>query len=308
LSLHARELRVGRFALRVMSGPDAGLSQPSDAEEFVVGTAPGNQLVLKDPTVSRHHLSVTATTKGFLLRDLGSTNGTTVAGLRVEAAYLSAGALVGAGETQLRFELLEDEVHEPLAKESAWARLLGSSPAMRRIFALMPKLAASTSTVLLYGETGTGKGLIAESIHQEGPRATQPFVVIDCGAIPPTLIEAELFGHERGAFTGAHGARAGGFELAQGGTVFLDEIGELPLEMQPKLLRALEERTVKRLGGSERIALDVRVIAATSRDLHQEVNRGTFRSDLFYRLNVVRLRVPPLRERSEDSALLAAHG
>jgi DNA-binding NtrC family response regulator len=178
---------------------------------------------------------------------------------------------------------------------------------MRRIFAVLPKLAASESTVLLEGETGTGKGLLAEALHQHSARADGPFMVLDCSAIPPTLVEAELFGHARGAFTGAHAARPGAFEAAAGGTLFLDEIGELPLDMQPKLLRALEHRTIRRIGSTETIRLDVRVIAASNRDLRQEVNRGRFRSDLFYRLNVVRIRIPPLRERRDDIPFLVAH-
>jgi DNA-binding NtrC family response regulator len=185
--------------------------------------------------------------------------------------------------------------------------VLGVSSAMRRIFAALPRVAASELTVLLEGETGTGKTLIAEAIHRASARATGPFSVVDCSAIPPTLIETELFGHVKGAFTGAHAGRAGAFEAAAGGTVFLDEVGELPLEMQPKLLRALEERAVKRIGSVESCRLDVRVIAATNRDLRREVDRGAFRADLFYRLHVLPIRVPPLRERPEDIAALAAH-
>jgi DNA-binding NtrC family response regulator len=172
---------------------------------------------------------------------------------------------------------------------------------------VLPRLAESDSTILLEGETGTGKGLLAEAIHEASPRAAGPFIVLDCGAIPPTLIESELFGHEKGAFTGAAAARTGGFEAARGGTVFLDEIGELPLDMQPKLLRALEDRVVKRVGGNEPVRLDIRIIAATNRDLRTEINQGRFRSDLYYRLNTFRLRIPPLRERRDDIALLVAH-
>jgi transcriptional regulator with GAF, ATPase, and Fis domain len=170
---------------------------------------------------------------------------------------------------------------------------------------VLPRIAASDSTVLIEGETGTGKGVIAEAIHNASERAGGPFVVVDCASIPPALIEAELFGHTRGAFTGAGAARAGAFEAAAGGTMFLDEIGELPLDMQPKLLRALEERVVKRVGSVEPVRLDVRMIAATNRNLRQAVNRGTFRADLYFRLNIVRIEVPPLRERRDDIVLLA---
>ena len=207
----------------------------------------------------------------------------------------------------MRFEVLSDEVREPLSSEDRYGRVLGHSAAMRRIFAHLPRVAASDSTVLLEGETGTGKSLLADMLHQHSPRAAGPFVVIDCSAIPPSLIEAELFGHTKGAFTGAQTARAGAFEAANGGTVFLDEIGELRLDMQPKLLRALEERSIRRVGSLEPVRLDVRVIAATNRDLRQEVNRGAFRADLFYRLNIVRIRVPSLRERPEDIPPLVAH-
>jgi DNA-binding NtrC family response regulator len=302
-----REFTFKRFRFHVTEGRDRGLEQSSDAAEFVIGTAAGNCLVLTDETVSRHHCVVTATPLGYLIRDLGSTNGTQLSGYRIESAYLKPGALIRVGETTLRFDSLDEEIHEPLSEGDRFGRALGRSSAMRRIFAILPRIAASESTILLEGETGTGKGLIAEAIHAHSPRQKGPFVVLDCSSIPPTLIESELFGHEKGAFTGAHTARHGAFEAARGGTVFLDEIGELPIEMQPKLLRALEERLIKRIGSQDVVRLDVRVIAATNRDLRQEVNRGTFRSDLFYRLNIVKLRVPPLRERREDIPLLIEH-
>ncbi|HTE49750.1 MAG TPA: sigma 54-interacting transcriptional regulator [Kofleriaceae bacterium] len=301
------ELRIQRFGLRVVSGPDRGTTRQSSAFEFTVGTAPGNDLVLTDTTVSRHHCAVIATADGFLLRDLQSTNGTVLGEHRIQSAFLRPLAVVRIGRSALVFESAEGVVCEPLADEDRFGRMVGSSPAIRRVFALLPRIAASSSTVLIEGETGTGKGLLADALHRESPRRSGPFVVVDCGAIPTALIEAELFGHERGAFTGAHTARPGAFEAARGGTVFLDEIGELPLDMQPKLLRALEDRVVKRLGSVDPVALDVRVVAATSRDLRREVNAGTFRSDLFYRLNVVKLRLPPLRERREDIPLLTQH-
>ena len=306
--MHGRvsEFRFHRFRLRVVDGPDRGKEQICDGAELAIGTAPGNHLVLTDPTVSRHHGVIEATPQGFLLRDLDSTNGCTLAGYRVGWAYLKPGAVVGVGMTLLRFDSLEEQIGEPVSADDRFGRAAGKSLAMRRIFALLPRISASDSTVLLEGETGTGKGLLAEAIHQASPRARGPFVTIDCGSIPPTLIESELFGHARGAFTGAHIARPGAFEAAQGGTIFLDEIGELPLEMQPNLPRALEERVVKRIGTVEPIRLNVRVIAATNQDLRQAINRGTFRSDLYYRLNIVRLQIPPLRERREDIPMLVA--
>jgi DNA-binding NtrC family response regulator len=298
------EFRFRRFRLRAVDGPDRGTARVADGSEMTIGTAPGNDFVVTDPTVSRHHGLIQATPQGFLLRDLDSTNGCTLAGYRVGWAYLKSGAVIGMGATLFRFDALEEELREPLSEEDHFGRLYGNSLAMRRIFAVLPRIAASDSTVLIEGETGTGKGLLAEDLHRASPRAAGPFVVIDCGAIPPNIIESELFGHARGAFTGAHTARIGAFEAAQGGTVFLDEIGELPLAMQPNLLRALEERVIRRVGTVEPIRLNVRILAATNKDLRDAVNRRTFRSDLYYRLNVVRVTLPPLRDRVEDIPLL----
>jgi transcriptional regulator with GAF, ATPase, and Fis domain len=303
----ARELHLDGFSLSVIEGPNAGASLRAQVSEVSVGTAQGNDLVLSDPTVSRHHFSITATPEGFLLRDLGSSNGTWVDRVRVQQGYVDDGVLVRVGRTKLRVDQVDEEICEALSPEERFGSLLGASAGMRRIFAALPRIAKSESTVLLEGETGTGKGVLAAAIHEASARAARPFVVLDCAAITPTLIESELFGHVKGAFTGASSDRAGAFEQASGGTIFIDEIGELPLDMQPKLLRALEERTVKRVGGNQRVKIDARVIAATNRDLRAEVNRGSFRADLFYRLNVVRVRIPPLRERTGDVERLARH-
>ena len=305
--VEARELRFPRYRLVVTEGPDSGRVLEGASEEISIGTADANDLVLGDSAVSRHHVSITPTTRGQLVRDLGSTNGTSINGVVVDRAYLAPNAVIAVGGTRLRFEVAGGDERAALSKEHRWGRALGSSEAMRRIFAMLPKLADSDATILLEGETGTGKGLLASAIHEASPRKAGPFIVIDCGSIPPNLIESELFGHEKGSFTGAVGQRMGAFEAAKGGTVFLDEIGELPLDMQPKLLRALEEKLVKRIGGNEQIKLDIRVIAATNRDLRSEINKGRFRSDVYYRLNTFRLRVPPLRERRDDIALLVAH-
>jgi transcriptional regulator with GAF, ATPase, and Fis domain len=296
-----------RMRVSVVLGPDQGLTRESDARELSIGTSRGNDVVLTDAAVSRHHCVIESTPQGFRLTDLGSTNGTRLGPYRIERGFLGTAAQISLGASAIKFEALDDLVSEPLSPDDRFGTMLGRSPAMRRLFADLPRIAASDATVLLEGETGTGKGLLCDAIHQASPRRNGPFIVVDCAAIPPTLIESELFGHERGAFTGAHATRVGAFEAAQGGTVFLDELGELPLDMQPKLLRALEERSIKRVGSVTQIPLDVRVVAATSRDLREEVNRGTFRADLFYRMNVVRLRVPPLRERREDIPLYVAH-
>jgi two-component system, NtrC family, response regulator GlrR len=303
----ARELRFARYRLTVIEGPDRERAVDGGAAELAIGTAPGNAVVLTDSSVSRHHIAITPSPRGLLVRDLGSTNGTALNGVVIERAYLAPGAVLSIGHSRLRFDPIGGEDRAALSAEGQWGRALGVSEAMRRMFAVLPRLAESDATILLEGETGTGKGLLAEAIHDASPRAKGPFVVVDCGSIPPTLIESELFGHERGAFTGATAARIGGFEAARGGTVFLDEIGELPLDMQPKLLRAIEDRMVKRIGGNEHVRLDIRIVAATNRDLRAEINQGRFRSDLYYRLNTFRLRIPPLRERRDDIALLVAH-
>jgi transcriptional regulator with GAF, ATPase, and Fis domain len=296
-----------RFRVVVMLGPDTGAERIADGPELSIGTSPSSDLVLTDPTVSRHHCVIEVGPRGFRLRDLGSTNGTRIGPHFIESAWLGGETTLSLGTSGVRFEVMDETVRERLTSGPAFAGLLGKSAPMRRIFTMLPRLAAADATVLINGETGTGKTLLAEAIHNASPRVRGPFAVVDCAAIPPTLVESELFGHERGAFTGAHATRVGAFEAANGGTLFLDEIGELPLDVQPKLLRALENRQIKRLGGTQTIALDVRIIAATNRDLREAVNAGSFRSDLFYRLNVVRLHVPPLRERREDIPLLVDH-
>ncbi|HWU88239.1 MAG TPA: sigma 54-interacting transcriptional regulator [Kofleriaceae bacterium] len=304
LTVTPRELRMPQFSVEVVAGPDQGLRAISDGTELAIGTNPGNQLVLTDSTVSRHHCQIAVDGTGFLLRDLGSTNGTTLAGHRIVAAYLAPAGVIGLGQTVLRFDVTDREVVAPLSEESALGDVLGESPAMRRLFFILNRVVQTDTTVLLEGETGTGKTMIAEALHDAGPRRKRPFVVVDCGAMSASLIESELFGHERGAFTGAHDAKQGMLEAANGGTIFLDEIGELPLELQPKLLRVLESRTVTRIGSTRTAKLDVRIVAATNRDLRAEVNGGTFRSDLFYRISTLRVRVPALRERPEDLAPL----
>jgi DNA-binding NtrC family response regulator len=272
-----------------------------------VGSKDGNSLRLQNETVSRYHFEIEPTPLGFLLRDLGSTNGTFVDGYRVRELYLPKRATIKAGEVTLAFEALGEEVPIALSREDRFGDVLGRSPAMRELFGMLERVAQKDLTILLEGESGTGKERLAEAIHLTSPRAHKRFVVFDCAAVPASLMESELLGHERGAFTGAESKRIGRFEEAHGGTLFIDEIGELPLELQPKLLRVLEKREIRRVGGSQVIPVDVRIVAATNRDLVREVNRNTFREDLYYRLAVVRVRVPPLREREGDVSLLVEH-
>jgi transcriptional regulator with GAF, ATPase, and Fis domain len=264
----------------------------------------GADIVLNDRSVSGAHAEITLTERGYRLRDLESSNGTFVGGLRVRDVDIPPRAAVTVGHTQLRFVPLEDTVAFPLWGETEYAGMVGRSWAMRQVFELIERIAPSETTVLVTGETGTGKELVAEAVHRRSRRASGPFVVLDCGAIPHHLIEDQLFGHERGAFTGATMARAGVFERADGGTLFLDEIGELPPDAQSKLLRAVESRVVRRIGGSAPIKCDIRLVAATNRDLAVETNRGGFRPDLYYRIAVARIEVPPLRDRLEDLELL----
>ncbi|HUS68829.1 MAG TPA: sigma 54-interacting transcriptional regulator [Kofleriaceae bacterium] len=307
LEVRGDEYVYGQFSLRVVRGPDEGREVVPTNDEATVGTEAGCDLVMSDRAVSRHHCSIRVTDAGLELRDLGSTNGTVLGGYPVGSAIVEPGALIGVGRSVVRVELTGREVRESLSERIRFGAALGHSPSMRRVFAVLERFAASDGTVLLEGETGTGKGVLAEAIHGASPRADGPFVVVDCGAIPPTLIEAELFGHVRGAYTGATETRRGAFESARGGTVFLDEVGELPASVQPVLLRALEERSIKRVGDDARLPIDVRVVAATNRDLRQEVNEKRFRADLFYRLAVLRIRVPSLRERREDVPMLVRH-
>jgi DNA-binding NtrC family response regulator len=282
------------YRVAVIGGPSTGASARFDGRAIRIGKDPTNHLCIPDPTVSRFHCSIEHRPRGLLLRDLDSTNGTQLGGHWIECAYLSPRTPFTIGESTL--QIVPSTAAEPISH----ARLLGSSPATARLLASLPRVASSPATVLIEGETGTGKSLLAELIHREGARAEGPFVVVDCGAIPENLIESELFGHERGSFTGATDRRIGAFEAAQGGTVFLDEIGELPLSLQPKLLRAIEERTIKRVGSTKPVRIDARVIAATNRGLREAVAAGQFRADLYYRLEAVRLRMPSLGERRED--------
>jgi transcriptional regulator with GAF, ATPase, and Fis domain len=301
---HPLQAVVKGFSVVVTRGPDEGQTFSSTAERAILGTHESADFVLKDPTVSRFHCELAVSSGRVSVRDLESTNGTIVNGTSVLHAYVEPGATISLGHSEMRFELQPESVKLPLSPRDRFGTMVGRSVAMRRIFEVLERVAATDSTVLLEGETGTGKEAAAESIHGESLRRDGPFVVVDCAAIPSELLESELFGHERGAFTGATSSRSGVFEMASGGTLFLDEIGELSLDLQPKLLRALEQREVKRVGGDRTIPVDVRIVAATNRSLRAEVNDKRFRSDLYYRLAVVDVRVPPLRERVDDLSLL----
>ena len=303
----SEEWRLARCRLVVRRGPDKGRAIDVARTRVVVGSDPTCDLVLTDPSVSRCHFELAVDEHGVLLRDAESTNGTFVDGLRLGEAHLKPPATIVAGATELRFEIGEGERAIPLSAHHRFGALLGESREMRGLFAVLERVAPTTATVLIEGESGTGKELVARELHAASPRREAGFVTVDCGAIPAGLIEAELFGHERGAFTGAAVARPGSFEEADGGTVFLDEICELPLEFQVKLLRALESREVKRLGAARPHPVDIRVIAATNRNVDEEVRAGRFRADLFFRLAVCRVWVPPLRQRPDDVGLLARH-
>jgi DNA-binding NtrC family response regulator len=300
----ASRLEVPRITVEVLSGGPPGVHRPA-APRFGIGTHASNAIVLDDRTVSRFHCEIVAASDGVKVEDAESKNGTWLDGVRVQAGWLREGSMLALGNASLRVSFERGAVSIPLSDADRFGELVGRSPAMRSVFAVLERSAASDATVLLEGETGTGKEAAAQAIHDLGKRAEQPFLVVDCGAIPENLLESELFGHERGAFTGANERRIGAFEAASGGTVFLDEIGELPPSLQPKLLRVLEDRTIRRLGSTDRISVDVRVIAATNRQLRREVNEGRFRPDLFFRLAVLRVELPSLRERAGDIPLLA---
>jgi transcriptional regulator with GAF, ATPase, and Fis domain len=298
--------QVAAFSLIVVEGPERGLTVKLDesSSRIYVGKSPACVLRLTDPKVSRRHATFDVVSDTVRLVDLGSTNGTTVNGLTVNDVILRGGEGVQVGDTRLQVERLAP-LTVPSVVASSFGRTLGASPEMRRLYPLCERLAAANVPVLIEGETGTGKEVLAEALHERSSRAEKPFVVFDCTAVPPDLMEAALFGHERGAFTGAVSAQKGLFELADGGTLFIDEIGELSPALQPKLLRALDRSEVRRIGGTEWIKVDARLIAATRRDLEKEIQAGRFRDDLFYRLAVARIELPPLRQRQGDVALLA---
>jgi transcriptional regulator with GAF, ATPase, and Fis domain len=291
---------AGPAKLVVVAGPDEGAEVALAPAGIVVGTDKAAGLVLCDPLVSRQHARLSLERLRVVVEDLGSKNGTVFAGAKVDRAIVPLGSVIGLGNTQIAIVPRWHVREVAPSTATTFGSLFGASVAMREIFAILERVAPTEVTVLVEGESGTGKELVARSLHQASLRAKQPYLVFDCGAVPAELAESELFGHVRGAFSGAVADRAGAFVRADGGTLCLDELGELPLDLQPKLLRVLETGELKPVGSDDPVRVDVRVVASTNRDLRAEVRRGRFREDLLYRLDVVKLRLPPLRHRPED--------
>jgi DNA-binding NtrC family response regulator len=302
-----KTVHIRRARLVVHPGTERERELIFDQNVIKIGALDDNDVVLEDDTVSRYHCRIVQEDDTYVLVDLDSTNGTHINGVRIREAYLSTNMIVCVGNTDIRFSPIDEEVPVEPSKAQRLGNIVGRSVKMREIFDILEKIAPTSATVVIEGQTGTGKEVVAQTIHQMSPRSDKPFIVFDCGAVPESLIESELFGHEKGSFTGAIMTRKGLFEMAQGGTIFLDELGELSLDLQPKLLRVLEQREVRRVGSNVPIPIDVRVVAATNRSLEEEVKEGRFREDLFYRLSVVRLFLPPLKQRAEDIPLLIEH-
>jgi DNA-binding NtrC family response regulator len=297
----------GRGRLLVVKGPDRGETITLEARPRTVGSGAGCDVHLSDPAISRRHLEIERGPEGVVVRDLGSTNGSFVQGARFTELTLGFGTEVTIGKTVLKYVPEEEAIELAPSDEETFGSLLGRDPKLRKLFRLLADVAVTDATVLIEGETGTGKELFAEEIHRHSARKDGPFIVFDCGAVPDDLIESALFGHVKGAFTGAVSDRPGAFEQADGGTLFLDEIGELSPAVQPALLRALDKQAVRPVGGTAYAHASVRVVAATNRNLRAEVSARRFREDLYYRVAVVRMLVPPLRERPDDIPLLVEH-
>ncbi|MCX4241022.1 sigma 54-interacting transcriptional regulator [Paraliomyxa miuraensis] len=296
-------LRRRRLRLEVVRGPDKKKRVELERDRIVIGTHERCDLVLTDPTVSRQHLEIELSSRGYAIRDLDSLNGVYADDVRIREIVVTKGLLLTLGDTRVKLAPLSDTVDLPLPRQTQCGALLGRSTAMRRVFARLLEAAATDASVLVTGEPGTGKELAARAVHEHGRRAHGPWVVVDCTVPCATALQSALFGHEHGAFAGAGGARMGAFEAASGGTLLLDEVGELPLEVQGHLLMALEHRRVQSLGGSRIREFDVRLVATTRRDLRREVNREAFLPDLHARLATIDLHLPPLRERPEDVPL-----
>ncbi|MRG96373.1 sigma 54-interacting transcriptional regulator [Polyangium spumosum] len=300
-------LRTNKIRVEVIQGPQAGETLELPGPGVRIGSGADCDFKVKDPTVSRHHLTLRIERNKIRILDAGSLNGTTVDGVQVRDGYARPDSRITIGKTEFRLLMVNTFIELPLFPGERFGHMLGRSTAMRAVFAVLERAAATDATVLIEGETGTGKEVAARAIHEASPRSKGPFIVLDCSTISPELAESELFGHVKGSFTGATMDRPGIFEEADGGTVFLDEIGELPHGLQPKLLRALESMEVRRVGTNRPKRFDVRVVAATNRPLSRAVDLGVFREDLYYRLAVVPVRLPPLSERSEDISMLVRH-
>lgn len=300
-----RVVELPRLAIVVLSGVARGEEHVMVHDHLRIGKSTENDFVLDDETVSRFHCEIMREPRGFLLRDKKSTNGTLLDGAEVREAFLRPGAIVTVGKVELKVRTYSERVEVLPSENHFFGDAVGESLPMRELFGLLERLAPSDVSVLLGGETGTGKDTLARAIHSESRRAKAPFIIVDCASVVPSLIESELFGHEKGSFSGATERRTGAFELAHGGTLFLDEVGELPLDLQPKLLRVLEQRSLRRVGGNREIKVDIRVVAASKRNLLADVERGKFREDLYFRLAAAPVTVPPVRERRSDIALLA---
>jgi DNA-binding NtrC family response regulator len=297
-------LELDAADLRVIVGPDRGTAVSLGLDTVLIGSDPACDLVLHDPTVSRRHAAVTSGSRGYFLRDLASRNGVMIGAISIERARIHDGMRIRLGASELLVRAHDKRRSIPLSSPGRFGSLVASSVKMRVVVATLQKLAAQDMTVLFEGESGTGKEVAAEALHRASPRAAGPFVVLDCGAVAPSLLAGELFGHERGEFSEAAEARPGILEQAEGGTLFLDEVGEVPLDLQPALLRLLERKTYRRVGSMREEACNARIIAATNRNLAGEVRQRRFREDLYSRLAVARVRIPPLRERQEDVLVL----
>ncbi len=298
------------FRFTATEGPDRGLAFTFDGtlpSRVLFGQSPACDFRLTDRQVSRRHASLEVTGRGLLLTDLQSKNGTFANGMAFAAIYLMGGEVLRLGDTTIRVDRVVSAAATPRSEEMRFGRMVGASPEMRRLYPICKRIALADVPLVIEGETGTGKEVLAEAIHEASPRARGPFVVFDCTTSPPSLLESALFGHERGAFTGAVASTKGVFQEAHGGTLLIDEIGELDLSLQPKLLRAIERSEVQRVGSTQWTRIDARIIAATRRDLDHEVHVGRFRDDLFYRLAVARVELPPLRRRRGDVGVLARH-
>lgn len=304
--LESRDLiSLRKCVLAVIDGPSPKVKYDLDKKKITkIGKKADNDIVLNDKTVSRYHIEIEAAEDSYIMRDMNSTNGTYINGTRIKEGFLSPGDVLMFGNTKMEFQAFNEKVQMEPSKNNFFGEMVGQSKKMRQIFGILERISPTMATVIIEGETGTGKELVARAIHDNSPRKNSPFVVFDCSAVAPNLIESELFGHMKGSFTGAVKDRKGAFEQANTGTIFLDEIGELPIDLQPKLLRALEQREIKRVGSTQSVNLDIRVVCATNRDLKKEVEENRFREDLYYRLSVVKIQLPPLRERAEDIPLI----